>query len=103
MACDWNRVTLGRTGLRVSPLGLAPAQPLSPREVERAFERGINYLYWGTARRSGFGQGIRNLARRHRDGMVVVVQSYTRVAGFMRPSLESALKYLGLDRADVLL
>src|SRR5690242_18288321 len=103
MGCDWNKVTLGRTGLRVAPLGLAPSKDLPAVEVEPAFERGINYLYWGTARRAQFGEGIRRVAKKNREGAVIVVQSYTRVAALMRPSLEHALRKLQIDHADLLL
>jgi aryl-alcohol dehydrogenase-like predicted oxidoreductase len=103
MGCDWNRVVLGRTGLRVTPLGLAPSRDLPAREVERAFERGINYFYWGSVRRAQFGEGIRQVARRRREDAVIVVQTYTRVAALMRPSLERALRKLGIDHADLLL
>jgi aryl-alcohol dehydrogenase-like predicted oxidoreductase len=103
MGCSWDRVVLGRTGLRVTPLGLAPSRDLPAREVERAFERGVNYLYWGTARRAQFGAGIRAVAARRREDAVLVVQSYTRAASLMRPSLERALRQLGTEYVDVLL
>lgn len=55
-------------------------------------------------RRPGFAQGIRNLARRHRDDIVVAVQSYARWSGtLLRASFETALWRLGLDHADVLI
>jgi aryl-alcohol dehydrogenase-like predicted oxidoreductase len=70
--------------------------------VERAFEHGINYLYWSVPRREGFGQGLRNLKPR-RDRMILVIQSYSRVAALISWSLEGALRKIGYDRADVLL
>jgi aryl-alcohol dehydrogenase-like predicted oxidoreductase len=103
MGCDWSKVVLGRTGLRAAPLGLAPSKDLPAREVERAFERGLNYLYWGSARRAGFGEGIRRVAKKDREGAVIVVQSYTRAASLLRPSLERALRQLGIEHADLLL
>jgi len=72
------------------------------RAVEQAFERGVNYMYWGTFRRGPFGQALRNL-KPQRDRMVLVVQSYSRVAALMKPSVETALRKLGFDYADVLL
>jgi aryl-alcohol dehydrogenase-like predicted oxidoreductase len=70
--------------------------------VERAFERGVNYLYWGSVRRGPFGQALRNLKpQRHR--MVLVLQSYSRVAALMAPSVEMALRKLNFEYADVLL
>jgi aryl-alcohol dehydrogenase-like predicted oxidoreductase len=70
--------------------------------VERAFERGVNYLYWGSVRRGPFGKALRNL-KSQRDRMVLVLQSYSRVAALMAPSVEMALRKLNFDYADVLL
>jgi aryl-alcohol dehydrogenase-like predicted oxidoreductase len=98
----WDRRPLGRTGLTVSRLGLGSSYGIGARDVERAVERGVNYLYWGSRRRGDFGKAIGRLARR-RDDLVVVVQSYARAGLAVRPSLELALRRLGLDRVDVLL
>jgi len=95
--------TLGLTGLKDGRIGLGSSYGVTGGDVERAFDHGINYLYWGSMRRPGFGQAIRSLARRHRDQMVVVVQTYSRIGLAMRPSLELALRQLGIDHADVLL
>ena len=96
--------TLGRTGLAVSPLGLATGGGSLPaREVERAFERGIRCFYFGSLRTSSFAEGVRALVPQHRDEMVVVVQSYTRAASLRKRSLESGVKKLGVDRADLFL
>ena len=99
----WPRTTLGRSGLAVSKIGLGSAYGLGEADVVRAFERGINYFYWGSYRKKSFGKGIRSVARRHRDEMVVVIQTYTRIARTMRRSLESALRQLDIDHADLLL
>ena len=70
----FQRATLGRTGLRVGRLGLAASYGVPAAAVERAFEHGVNYFYWGTFRRVGFGEAIRHLApQRHR--FVLVIQS----------------------------
>jgi predicted aldo/keto reductase-like oxidoreductase len=96
--------TLGRTGLHVSPLGLAPGGgALPPREVERAFERGIRCFYFGSLRAATFAEGVRALVPKHRDEMVIVVQSYTRAGSIMRFSLESGLKKLRAEYADLFL
>src|SRR5260370_41991694 len=94
--------TLGRTGLKAGPIGMAASFGVPAAAVERAFERGVNYLYWGTFRRGPFGQALRNL-KPHRDRIVLVLQSYTRVAALMKPSVEIALRKLGYEYADVLL
>jgi aryl-alcohol dehydrogenase-like predicted oxidoreductase len=71
--------------------------------VERAFDRGINYLYWGSARRDAFADGIRAVAKRKREDLVLVVQTYTRAASMMRGSLEGALHALDVEYTDLLL
>jgi aryl-alcohol dehydrogenase-like predicted oxidoreductase len=103
MACSWEKVALGRTGLSVVPLGIAASYGVSDADVERGIERGLNYLYWGSQRRPGFGQAVKRAAARRREDLAIVVQSYTRAAMLMRPSLERALRALGTDYADVLL
>jgi len=103
MACDWNKVRIGRSELRASPLGLGSSFGVASPDIEYAFERGINYFYWGSYRRPGFGKALRGLARTQRDRMVIVVQSYTRAAALMRPSLRSALRRLAIEQADFLL
>ncbi|HYL73274.1 MAG TPA: aldo/keto reductase [Bryobacteraceae bacterium] len=94
--------TLGRTGLQVGRLGMAASYGVPTAAVERAFERGVNYLYWGTFRRGGFGQALRNL-QAHRDRMTLVLQSYSRVAALLSPSVEMALRKVRFDYADALL
>ncbi|MGD0435398.1 MAG: aldo/keto reductase [Bryobacteraceae bacterium] len=96
------RRILGRTGLDVGRLGLAASFGVPSAAVEQAFERGANYLYWGSFRRGGFGQAIRNLKPR-RDRMVLVLQSYSRVAALVAPSVEIALRRVNFEFADVLL
>jgi aryl-alcohol dehydrogenase-like predicted oxidoreductase len=103
MACDWNKVRISRTQLMSSSLGLGSSFGVGGADIEHAFERGINYFYYGSIRKTGFGQAVRGLARQHRDRMVIVVQSYTRVAALMGSSLGSALRGLATDYADFLL
>ncbi len=95
-------VTLGRTGLKVGRLGLSASYGMPAAGVERAFEEGMNYLYWGSLRRKAFAEGIRNL-RRQRERMVLVVQCYAPLGWYLRLSVERALRRLGFDYADVLL
>lgn len=100
----WNsKVVLGRSGLEVSRLALGSSFGLEAADIEHAFERGINFFYWGSYRRPSFGRGLSQLAPQHREKMVVVVQSYTRVAGLMERSLDSALRRLKMDYTDLLL
>lgn len=103
MTESWTRGVLGRSGREVGRIGLGASYGLGARDVERAFERGVDYFYWGSRRRRGFGEGVRNLARRHRERMTVVIQTYARARLAMAPSLEVALRRLRIEYADVLL
>jgi predicted aldo/keto reductase-like oxidoreductase len=96
------RRLLGRTGREVGRLGIASSYGVPGDAVERAFERGVNYIYWGSRRLASFGEGLKRLSPQ-RDRFVLVIQSYTRVAGLMAWSLERALRALRFDHADVLL
>jgi hypothetical protein len=63
---------LGRTGLSVGRLGMASGYGGPASAVEGGFERGVNYLYWGSMRRGAFGQALRNL-KPQRERMVLVL------------------------------
>lgn len=99
----WDKRTLGRTNLRTSRIGLGSSFGVGATDVERAFERGINYFYWGSIRRPDFGRGVAQVAEKHREDVVIVVQSYTRAACLMRSSVERALRKLRTDYTDLLL
>lgn len=94
---------LGQTGLYTRRLGIGSSFGAPARVIEEAFDRGINYLYWGTIRRSGFGRAIRNLAKRQRDELILTVQSYSRSPRLIVPSVELALRRAGLEYFDFLL
>jgi aryl-alcohol dehydrogenase-like predicted oxidoreductase len=96
------RRKLGRTGLEVGRLGISAGYGVPAMAVERSFERGVNYLYWGSRRTPGFAEALRNLAPQ-RERMVLVLQSYSRVAALVGWSLERALRSIHYDYADVLL
>jgi len=96
------RRVLGRTGREVGRLGISSSYGLPGDAMERAFERGVNYIYWGSRRLASFGEGLKRL-KPQRERFVLVIQSYTRVAGLMAWSLERALRTLTFDHADILL
>ena len=96
-------VPFGQTGLQVCRLGIGSSFTGDPAFIEEAVEQGVNYLYWGSIRRPAFGRAIKNVARRNREGIVLTVQSYTRVAALMAPSIELALRRAGVDYFDILL
>jgi aryl-alcohol dehydrogenase-like predicted oxidoreductase len=97
------RITLGRSGLSVSKLGLGASYGAPSSAYIEAFERGVNYFYWGSLRRRAMGEAIRRIARSRREEIVLVLQSYARLPGLLDRSIERALRRLGVDHADVLL
>ncbi|NIA14410.1 MAG: hypothetical protein GWP08_10030 [Nitrospiraceae bacterium] len=97
-------VILGRTGLRVSRLGVGAGYGVPAAAVEKAFhEYGVNYLYWSLPRRRGMTQAIRHLAKTGRGNIVVALQSYDHSGVLLRRFFEKGLRSLGLDYADVLI
>ena len=96
--------TLGHTGLKVGRLGVASSYGAPAEAFEEAFERGCNYFYWGSLRKTGMGEAIKNICRQgKRDQLLVVVQSYSRSAFLLELLSHRALKRLGLDYGDILL
>ncbi len=95
--------TLGTTGLQVGRLGIGSSFGAPTNVIEDAVERGANYLYWGSIRRPAFGRAMRNVAKRNRDGVVLTIQSYSRVPALTGPSVELSLRRIGVDYFDFLL
>jgi aryl-alcohol dehydrogenase-like predicted oxidoreductase len=94
--------TFGRTGLRVSRIGLAGGYGVPAIAVEKAFhEYGVNYFYW-VSRKPGMRDGLKVLARSGREDLVVAVQSYSRSGFFLNRSVEKALRDLETEYVDVL-
>jgi aryl-alcohol dehydrogenase-like predicted oxidoreductase len=98
----FDKRVFGRTGLTTGPFGLASSYGIAGADVERAFERGIDLFFFGSRRRAGFAQGVRQIAKQNRERMTIAVQSFTRMAFLMPWSLDRALKALGTDYVDLL-
>lgn len=93
---------LGRTHLEVGRLGISSGYGAPGEALEKAFERGVNYIYWGSRRTASFGAALKRLGSQ-RDRFVLVIQSYTRAGSLMSTSVERALRTLGFDHTDILL
>jgi aryl-alcohol dehydrogenase-like predicted oxidoreductase len=88
----------------VGPLGAAGGYGVDAGSLGKAFDRGVNYFYHGSRRAGGMRQAIRDLvAAGKRDELVIVLQSYARMASFLERSVTRGLADLGVERADVLL
>jgi len=99
----FERVTLGRTGLSVTRLGVAASYGTDEAMVEAAVERGVNYLWWGAFRSEKMASGIKAVARKKREDLVVVVHALSRKPSAMSKLVHKSLNRLGLDYLDVLL
>ena len=97
------KVSLGRTGLRVSRIGIGSSYGVSEKACREAFDAGINYFFWGSARTAGMCLAIREIALTHREELVVVLQCYVRWPMLISRSVHQGLKSLKIDHADVLL
>ncbi len=97
------RVRLGKSGLMVSPLGLGSSYGIPEKACHMAFDAGVNYFFWGSARTVGMGLAIRDIARSKRDDIVVVLQCYVRNVRKIPVSVERGLKKARIDCADILL
>lgn len=98
-----SRTLLGRSGLTVGRIGLGSSFGIGGDDLSRAFDRGVDWFYWGSLRREGFARGLRPLLRSERDRVRLVVQSYARLGLPMRLSVEHALRRLRTERCDALL
>jgi predicted aldo/keto reductase-like oxidoreductase len=106
-AMDFAQPTaLGRTGMQVGRLGIASGYQAPADAIELAFERGCNYLTWGTFIR-GRSPHLREAVRRivangQRDRLVLSMFSYAHQAFVTEKLFVRGLGALGLERADVL-
>lgn len=91
----------GRTGLSVGALALGSSYGVGGRDVERAFDRGVNFFLWGSRRRPGFAEGLRALAPKRAE-TVIAIQTYSRVGWLTRPFVVRALRALKTDYVDLL-
>ncbi len=101
------QVVLGKTGLRVGRLGIASGYGAPAAAIEEAFERGCNYMTWGTFLK-GFSNdmrgAIRNIVSKGRRGeMVLAMFSYAHQSFLTEHFLMKGLRSAGTDYADVLI
>lgn len=93
--------TLGKTRLQVSSVALGSSYGVGGRDIERAFDHGVNTFLYGSLRRPGFAKGVRALAK-HREKTVIAIQTYSRLGFLMKPFVWTALRSLRTDYVDVL-
>jgi aryl-alcohol dehydrogenase-like predicted oxidoreductase len=102
------RVPLGRTGLRVSRMGLASGYGAPAAAIESAYhDYGINYLYVSPLLHLGsMTEAVRSLAPAHRDDLMIVLARpyFGGLGGWRLESfVERWLARLGLEWIDLIL
>jgi aryl-alcohol dehydrogenase-like predicted oxidoreductase len=99
-----DKTTLGRTGLKVSRLGLASGYGIPAGAIEKAFyEHGINYFFWSTPRRKAMATALKNISRSDREKAVIAVQSYDHSGLLSVRAVDRALQSIDTDYADILI
>jgi predicted aldo/keto reductase-like oxidoreductase len=98
-----HHTTLGTSGLEVGKMGIGADAGISAEALEWAFERGVNYFYWGSRRRPGMRGAIQKLAKRQREKMVIALQTYDYTGLALGRTFTQGLRALEIDYADVLI
>ncbi len=100
---DFTHRTLRAAGKPVHRLGLALNMGLDAHGVERAVERGVNYLFLTRMRTGGVLPVVKAALRRDRERFVLASgPSLGFTAGNVRRGTESILRRVGVDYLDVL-
>jgi len=111
---------LGRTGLKVTPIGFGASRTMEPSLVKAALDRGINFFDTGRSYFNGRNevmlgkalQGRRDevviqskipLRLRRKEGEPLSPEALKRVAKSLRASLDASLKALATGRVEVML
>jgi len=101
------KIELGKTGLKVSRLGIGSGYWAPAAAIEEAFERGCNYITWGTFVK-GFSPHLREALRNikgkgQRDRLVLAMFSYAHHPFLTEHFFVKGLKSAGMDYADALI
>jgi aryl-alcohol dehydrogenase-like predicted oxidoreductase len=94
--------TLGKTGLKVTPVGCAAGAIPNPDLLARALDMGVNY--YDTARIYGQGKSEEILGRAikgKRNKIVLASKTYSNTKETILKDIETSLKTLGTDYLDV--
>jgi predicted aldo/keto reductase-like oxidoreductase len=96
--------TLGKTGLKVAPVGFGIGFTPDPSVIARALDMGVNY--YDTARSYGAGTSERVLGaalKGRRDKVVLVSKTDAKTKADVLRDMDLSLEALGTDHTDVYL
>jgi aryl-alcohol dehydrogenase-like predicted oxidoreductase len=101
------KVTLGRTGLKVGRLGISSSYGAPAEAFEEAFDRGCNYFNMGSfirGRSKEMMKAIRNInASGKRDELVLAMYDYTHSPLIGQGHFMKGLRKMGLEYVDELI
>jgi hypothetical protein len=95
---------LGRTGMKVAPVGVGAMRTTEPAVLQAAFDRGVNYIdtahcYMGGKNEEYVGQALKG----YRDKVYLATKVHiSEDKSAMMKSIEDSLKSLGTDYVDVI-
>lgn len=101
---DYNlpQITLGRTGLAVTRLGIGGAYCESADTYRAAIDCGVNYIDTARSYREGEDEKVLGKAiKGRRDNLILATKTLRRDAEGAREELETSLKLLGTDYVDI--
>ncbi len=90
----------GKTGFTAGPLGIGSSYGVPGKSVEEAFDRGVNYFYWGWRRRAGMRDGLRQIVKKDREKAFIVINVIAPSYFLIKRSVTKCLKALGADYID---
>ena len=93
---------LGKTGLKVTPVGCGAGAIPDPDILARAYDLGVNYF--DTARIYGQGKSEQILGKflqGKRDKIVLASKTYSNTRAKILEDIETSLKTLGTDHVDI--
>jgi len=95
--------TLGKTGLKVCPVGFGTGFTPEPTVIARAVDLGVNYFDTASDYANGNSerlvtQGLKGVPR---DKVIVVSKTPAKTRGVFMSDLEASLKNLSTDRIDI--
>ena len=94
--------TLGKTGLKVAPVGYGVGFAPDPSVVARALDLGVNYYDVARSYSAGNSERILGMALKgHRDKVVLISKSGAKNKADALSELDTSLQTLGTDHLDV--
>lgn len=100
----FEQLPLANTELKSSRLGLGTAYGIPANDILWAFEQGINFWFWGSARRRNVAKAFKKLGKSNRDKIILATAAYAHKLIpsklLIKLSVERVLKDLRTDYID---